>query len=73
MRYSYVRQRCTSKAGLIRFFCKPKVRGADRGSDVCAREQSNYIVSQSTTFAVRVWLVRLGEGQNLSEAYLLES
>ena len=36
------------------FFCKPNVneRGADRGSDVCAREQT--MVLQATPFAVRV-------------------
>ena len=42
--------RCTSKVGVV-FFCKPNVneRGADRGSDVCAREQT--MVSQATPFA----------------------
>ena len=51
--------RSTSKAG-VSFFCKPNVneRGADRGSDVCAREQT--MVSQATPFAVRVWLAGLG-------------
>ena len=53
---------CTSKAG-VSFFCKPNVneRGADRGSDVCAREQT--MVSQATPFAVRVWLAGLRPAQ----------
>ena len=34
IRYSYVRLRCTSKAG-VSFLYKPKERVADHGSDVC--------------------------------------
>ena len=45
---------CTSKVGVIIVFCKPNVneRGTNRGSDVCAREQT--MVLQATPFAVRV-------------------
>ena len=53
-----MRLRFTSKAG-VRFLVRPiNERGADRGTDVCAREQT--IVSQATPFAVRVWIARLG-------------
>ena len=52
-----MRLRFTSMAG-VRFFGKPNERGADRGSNVCAREQT--IVSQATPFTVRVCLARLG-------------
>ena len=56
MCYSYVRLHFTNKAG-VGFLVSP-TRGADCGSDVCAREQT--IASQATPFAVRVWLARLG-------------
>ena len=55
---SAVSLHCTSKAGVM-FFCMPKEREADRGSDVCAWEQT--IVSQATPFAVRAcqWRVHI--------------
>ena len=54
MRYSYVRLHCTNKAGVSLFVSQTLTRGADRGSDVCAREQ--IMVSQATPFALSVWL-----------------
>ena len=49
---SYVRLRCTSKAG-VRFFVSPT-------REEQAVVAMSVLVSQATPFAVRVWLARLG-------------
>ena len=59
MRYSYVRLRFTSKAG-VKFLVSPtREEQTVVAMSACAREQT--LVSQATPFAVRVWwLAKLG-------------